>query len=231
MRVTFFCFAKRKSPKKRRPPVCDPHAGRGGKPASVRLRGAPWNSLCAVRAARTATASQSTKHGRFDVHATPQPPCRRRSQRGWSAKQPHGPSLLSAWLSQRKALAPARRGRAQRWPVWMSAPRGPFCACREAQGWGRVRVPQDTRTSCSDSPQLFERSAQRAVSSAVAPPDRASQVARSEAKGHAQQGRPFFGDFLSATRKKVTRPPGRIPGLRPSHKHLAQSGERPPPPA
>ena len=30
VRVTFFCFAKRKSPKKRRPPVCDPHAVRGG---------------------------------------------------------------------------------------------------------------------------------------------------------------------------------------------------------
>ena len=30
-------------------------------------------------------------------------------------------------------------------------------------------VPQDTRTSCTDSPQLFERSAQRAVSSAAHP--------------------------------------------------------------
>ena len=82
MRVTFFCFAKRKSPKKRRPPVCDPFALRRGKPAAGRLRGAPWNSLCAARAARTTTASQSTKHGRFDAHATPQPPRRRRSQQG-----------------------------------------------------------------------------------------------------------------------------------------------------
>ena len=71
MRVTFFCFAKRKSPKKKRPPVCDPCASLRGKPAAGRLRGAPWNSLCAARAARTATASQSTKHGRFDAHAHP----------------------------------------------------------------------------------------------------------------------------------------------------------------
>ena len=71
VRVTFFCFAKRKSPKKRRPPVCDPFAVRRGKPASSRLRGAPWNSLCAARAAQTATASQSMKHGRFDAHAHP----------------------------------------------------------------------------------------------------------------------------------------------------------------
>jgi hypothetical protein len=39
-------------------------------------------------AARTATASQMTKHGRFDAHATPQPPRRRRSHRG-GVKQPN----------------------------------------------------------------------------------------------------------------------------------------------
>ncbi len=50
VRVTFFCFAKRKSPKKRRPPVCDPCASLRGKPASCRLRGAPWNSLCCCAA-------------------------------------------------------------------------------------------------------------------------------------------------------------------------------------
>jgi hypothetical protein len=205
MRVTFFCFAKRKSPKKRRPPVCDPCAVLRGKPASCRLRGAPWNSLCAARAARTATASQFTKHGRFDAHATPQPPRRRRSQQGVDSRtskqpnnrtteqpnnrtteqpnnrtteqpdsrtagqpdsrtagQPFGPLLRSAWPAQRVALAPARRGRAQRSEAmarvdvrfWV-----PFCACREAQGRGCVRVPTDTRTSCTDLPQLFERSA------------------------------------------------------------------------
>ena len=89
VRVTFFCFAKRKSPKKRRPPVCDPFAVRRGKPAAGRLRGAPWNSLCAARAARTTTASQSTKHGRFDAHATPQPPRRRRSQQGGGQPNSH----------------------------------------------------------------------------------------------------------------------------------------------
>ncbi|RKR70387.1 hypothetical protein C8C94_4935 [Acidovorax sp. 94] len=50
MRVTFFCFAKRKSPKKRRPPVCDPCASLRGKPASGRLWGAPQNSLRACGA-------------------------------------------------------------------------------------------------------------------------------------------------------------------------------------
>ncbi len=41
---------------------------------------------------------------------------------------------------------------------------------------------------------------------------RAPQVARSEAKGRAQWGRLFFGYFLLAKQKKVTRPPGRCPG-------------------
>ena len=43
----------------------------------ARSRGAPWNSLCAARAARTTTASQLTKHARSDAHATPQPTRRR----------------------------------------------------------------------------------------------------------------------------------------------------------
>ena len=167
-RGTFLCFAKEKYPKERRPPVCDPFAERRGKPASGRLRGAPWNSLCAARAARTATASQFTKHGRFDAHAHPTtaPPQAQPAGVGQpniqTAGHPFGPSLRSPQLSQRAALAPARRGRAQRSEAmalvdvrfWV-----PFCACREAQGRGCVRVPKDTRTSCTDLPQLFERSA------------------------------------------------------------------------
>ncbi len=116
VRVTFFCFAKRKSPKKRRPPVCDPFAVRRGKPAACRLRGAPWNSLCAARATQTATASQFTKHGRFDAHAHPAtaPPQAQPAGGQPNSQHPFGPSLRSAQFAQRVALAPARRGRAQR---------------------------------------------------------------------------------------------------------------------
>ena len=106
-RVTFFCFAKRKSPKKRRPPVCDPFAVRRGKPAACRLRGAPWNSLCAARAARTATASQFTKHGRFDAHATPQPPRRRRSQQGVGSRTSQQPNSRTGLCFARPRLAGA----------------------------------------------------------------------------------------------------------------------------
>ncbi|MDR6534341.1 hypothetical protein J2739_000101 [Variovorax soli] len=41
---------------------------------------------------------------------------------------------------------------------------------------------------------------------------RAPQASRSEAQGRGQWGRLFFGYFLLAKQKKVTRPPGRHPG-------------------
>ena len=90
MRVTFFRFAERKSPKKGRPPVCDPIASLRGKPASERLRGAPWNSLCAG-------ARRSDSHGESDDEAwTRRRPCSPRNRpaagaasRGWIAEHPN----------------------------------------------------------------------------------------------------------------------------------------------
>ena len=144
VRVTFFCFAKRKSPKKRRPPVCDPFAERRGKPASCRLRGAPWNSLrCVAASFRHPRRVSSRGMGASTPMPTPQPPRRRRSQQGWTAEHPNnrtaehpfGPSLRSAWPAQRVALAPASWGRAQRWPVWMFCSLAPLDAPRSA-GFG-----------------------------------------------------------------------------------------------
>ena len=140
-RVTFFCFAKRKSPKKRRPPVCDPHAVRGGKPAAVRLRGAPWNSLCAARAAQTATASQSTKHARSDARATPQPPRRRRSQQGVDSRTSKQPTSIRAIASlgpvcaARGACARNRGPSAAKARVDVLSPLAPLDAPRSA-GFG-----------------------------------------------------------------------------------------------
>ena len=166
MRVTFFCFAKRKSPKKRRPPVCDPCASLRGKPASCRLRGAPWNSLrCDAASFRHPRRVSSRGMGASTPMPTPQSPRRRRSQQGVdsrTAEQPFGPSLRSAWPAQRVALAPARRGRAQQWPEWISAvrlfccPTPAGCACAGAVvGWHARR---SARASCSYSPWMSERS-------------------------------------------------------------------------
>ena len=143
VRVTFFWVAKRKSPKKRRPPVCDPHAVRGGNlrrgGCGVRRR-----THCAAVQFRSNNCGESVHEAcvSFGTHATPQPPRRRRSQQGWgaehpTAEHPHGPLLRSAQPAQREALAPARWGRAKQWPVWLfgcwmfGCPPPAGCAC----GW------------------------------------------------------------------------------------------------
>ncbi|TWG38893.1 hypothetical protein ATF69_0759 [Acidovorax delafieldii] len=201
MRVTFFCFAKRKSPKKRRPPVCDPGASLRGKPAAGRLRGAPWNSLCAARAAQTSTASQLTRHGRSDAHATPQPPRRRRSQQGWdsrTSKRPHGPLLRSAQAAQRVALAPARWGRAQQRPVWLFCTPVPLWMRRGAQGL----ADQGSRVS--------ERRAAARVERDPAKPEH-RRFPRSEAQGTQTVGSSFFWVLFFGEAKKSTSPAGRLP--------------------
>ena len=109
MRVTFFCFAKRKSPKKRRPPVCDPFAVRRGKPASCRLRGAPWNSLrCVAASFRHPRRVSSRGMGAPTPMLTPQPPRRRRSQQGWdsrTSKQPNSRTSIRAIAALGRACA------------------------------------------------------------------------------------------------------------------------------
>ena len=167
-RYLFFASPKKSTQKKGDPAVCDPFALLRGKPAAGRLRGAPWNSLCAARAARTTTASQLTRHARFDAHAHPAtaPPQAQPDGGGQlnsqTAKQPHGPLLRSAQSAQRAALAPGRCGPSAamaRVAVWLSGfwaapPSG--CACGGAfAGWhGRLRA----HASLSDSPRLSERS-------------------------------------------------------------------------
>ena len=93
-----------------------------------------------------------------------------------TAEQPHGSSLRSTQSAQREALAPVKRGRAKRWPVWMSVPH-PLCMRRGAQraGWRVCRrthaLRELTRCGClSGAPQA--RSEFRS-----APCPRAPQVA------------------------------------------------------
>ena len=70
---------------------------------------------------------------------------------------------------------------------------------------GRPRA----HASSSDSPWLSERRAPAQSEFHGAPRNRSDAgLPRSEAKGSQTGGRPFFGDFLSAKRKKVTRTPG-----------------------
>ncbi len=190
VRVTFFCFAKRKSPKKRRPPVCDPCASLRGKPAAGRLRGAPWNSLCAARAARTATASQSTKHGRFDAHAHPAtaPPQAQPAGDG----QPN--SRTATWAIAALGSVSAARGACARETGPSAAQRsnGP-CGC-PLPGFPSARAEKRRAGGacvCRRTHALRALTCRSCLNGARsefcgAPPVRASQVGRSAAKGRAQ---------------------------------------------
>ena len=96
-RGTFLCFAKEKYPKERRPPVCDPFAERRGKPASCRLRGAPWNSLrCVAASFRHPRRVSSRSMGA----STPMPPRNRpaagAASRGGTAEQPTSIRAIAA---------------------------------------------------------------------------------------------------------------------------------------
>ena len=202
-RVTFFCFAKRKSPKKRRPPVCDPCASLRGKPASCRLWGAPWNSLCAARAAQTATASQFTKHGRFDAHAHPAtaPPQAQPAGGGQpNIQTTEQPNIHSGHRCARPRLRSARRLRPRAAAERSDGPCGcsdplPLWMRRGAQGL----ADQGSRLSERSE---FERD--------PAKPEH-RRLPRSEAQGTQTVGSPFFWVLFFGEAKKSASPAGRLP--------------------
>ena len=148
--VTFFCFAKRKSPKKRRPHCLRPLRFATGQPAVLGFGGVSLE-LAPFHFAQTIASPDP-----------PNPALLGASRGARGTKHPHGPLLRSAQLAQRVALAPARRGRAQQWPEWMLAvrlfgcPTPAGCACGGAvAGWHGRR---SAHASCSDSPWMSERS-------------------------------------------------------------------------
>ncbi len=119
MRVTFFRFAERKSPKKGRPCCARPFAALRAT-CDARSGGAPQNSLRAARSVQTTAASQCTKCVCPAAHArTPCPALLGTRRRDPAAGHPFGPLLRSAAPARREALAHGRSGRAKQRPVWL----------------------------------------------------------------------------------------------------------------
>ena len=134
----FSLLRQRKVPKRKATPSLRPLRGAKGQTCVGAVAGCAVE-LTALRCSfvQTSTASQFTRHGRFDAHAHPAtaPPQAQPAGVGQpniqTAEQPFGPSLRLAWPAQRVALAPASWGRAQRseakarvdvWfplPLWM----------------------------------------------------------------------------------------------------------------
>ena len=217
MRVTFFCFAKRKSPKKRRPPVCDPFAVRRGKPAAGRLRGAPWNSLrCVAASFRHPRRVSSRGMVASTPMLTPQPPRRRRSQQGWgsrTAEQPTsvraiaalGPDFAARGACAREMGPSDAKARGDVWfpaPLWM----------RRGAQWAGWRVCRRTHalrglTRCG----CLSGARQRAASSAAHTAREHRRLPRSEAQGTQTVGSPFFWVLFFGEAKKSASPAGRLP--------------------
>jgi hypothetical protein len=211
-RATSFLARARKEAKNT-PPSLRPLRG---KPVAGCLRGVPQNSL-------RAGALRSNNRGELDneacalrraCHPASTPP-----QAQPQGEQPYGPSLRSAWPCAARSAC-AVRGRAQRWPVLpgslLAVPR----SAAHGVGMG-VEAPMLrglTCRGCSNGAPLA-RSEFHGT-----PHARAPQVARSEAKGHGQQGRLSLA-YLSLTKqRKVGAPPGAHPGQR--HENTRQGHGR-----
>jgi len=206
-RGTFLCFAKEKYPKERRPPVCDPFAVRRGKPAACRLRGAPWNSLCAARAARTATASQFTKHGRSDAHAHPATAPPQAQPAGVGSQTTKQPDIHSGYRWARLGLRSAWRLRprvgaersvAKQRSVWMFCPLCPSGCAEERRVW-RIRA----RVCLSD--------AQRRELSETPPNPSTAGCPVAPAQGTQTVGSPFLWFLSFGDAKERDSPAGRLP--------------------
>ena len=132
---------------------------RYGATCDARSGGAPQNSLRAARSVQTAAASQCTKCVCPPAHARPPCPALLGTRRREPGERTSTRAIASLGPVSRAQAPRAAQARPSAAMARMDVRWVPFCACREAQGRGCVRVPKDTRTSCTDSPQLFERSA------------------------------------------------------------------------
>ena len=128
-------------------------------------------------------------------------------------------TLRSAPPRGRKRHALRRRGRAKRWPermsgcsvVWMfgcsAVP--PLLAAPAAGPLRGEHGRRSAHASLTDSPWLSERRAPAQSEVHGAPHNRpAAGLSLRTAKGSQTGGRLFFGDFLLAKQKKITRTPG-----------------------
>jgi len=223
MRVTFFRVAERKSPKKGRPPVCDPFAS---------LRGDPRRGGCGVRrrthfalarCVQTTAASQTTRHARFDAHAHPATAPTQAQPAGGG--QPNSRTSTRAIASLGLATAAqsacafwAERRAAEQWPEWMFSP-NPLCVRRGAQraGWHVCRRTHMLRGLARRS--CLNGAAKQRSEFCGAPRPRAPQVAPARSAGDADSGVAFSLVTFFWRRKRKLLACRATPGLRLQHGH------------
>jgi hypothetical protein len=170
-RSNFLLAAKRKSPKRRRPPVCVPHrpVGRWGQPAMLGPGVVPQNSLRSSNSAQTAAASQFTKRVCPSAHTpTPGPALLGAARRGGERVPPGCCCAAAPGVGYALRAADGRRSRpgepsaakdhgAERSNGPYGALSHPLLTVPRSAGPG-VSACRRTRASSSGSPKLFDRS-------------------------------------------------------------------------
>ena len=174
------------------------------------VRGGTRCVRCALFA-QTSPASQTTKR----VHAALHAPPRKRCAAGAASR---GRETHTGHRCARPGQKPTPGPSAAMARIGVQVPSGRAEKRRAWGGHGEQSMPMHRDLTCCGC--LSGVSAANKASSAAPPRARASQVARSEAKGHGQWGRLFFAYFLLATQKKVGAPPGAHPG-QPRHEEPA----------
>ncbi len=186
------------SPKESKQRKGDPKSATPALRFGVNLRrggcGVRRETHCALkRSVRTAAASQMTKHGRFDAHATPQPPRRRRSHRGWTAENSH-----TGHRCARPGLHSARRMRPRDGAERSDGPKGCWLfgcpissVCAEERSGQRIR----------------DRDCLSAASLSETPLDASTAGCPKRSAGTQTVGSPSFA-FFSWRRKKRRCPAG-----------------------
>ena len=226
----FSLLRQRKVPKRKATPSLRPLRCAPGQTCVGAVAGCAVE-LTALRRSfvQTSTASQLTKHGRCDAHATPQPPRRRRSQQGWgsrTAEQPTsvraiaslGPDFAARGACARDSGPSEAKARGYVWfptPLWMrrGAQRAGWRVCRRTHALRGL-----TRCGCLSG----ER--QRAASSTAHTACEHHRLPRSEAQGTQTAGSPFFWVLFFGEAKKSTSRAGRLPasalnkGMRPNQR-------------
>jgi hypothetical protein len=200
--VTFFCFAKRKSPKKRRPDG-------GGRPmadcsAVLGFWGLAPNSLRSLRSLRSDSRAKSVDEA--CCARGPKPLCSSTPPTGPKRNTVVASQLPYPHLASHRARAKRRvimRCAASR--IWCSGPRG---WRRGAQGFGGAR---DSAHQQLTSRRLSERRERSEHSELGARPHTPSTAEQSAAGRPPPSGRLSFGSFSLAKQRKGTALSGAYP--------------------
>ena len=221
------------SPKKSRQKKGDPKSATPPLRCGANLRrgagGVRCGTHCAPAALRSDNRSESDHEAVASCGATATPPAprRRRSPRGkdGTGHRCARPRFFSLFRLRERVGVRVSRAERSDGPLGFQCPSGRAEKRRAWGGPGQRSMPRLRALTCCGC--LSAESAANEASSAAPPQARASQVARSEAKGHGQWGRLSLPTFFGEA-KKVGRPPGRIPGLDAS-RHKPVEPSRPSP--